>query len=681
MNEWLTLDNCRFELLTEDEEFLGLGEVWIGDVRVRSGRLPLCVATQTFPDGLEFSAQRLLGVENSEGEARVQLEASFRAPLTKLMRDHSFDPIHDLGDWTRPNRVAPAKLELVLKPAQDQFNGVSFGGFSYHYEYSGETPLFFLLDKASWELDGDVTGATAYSQSSCSSPVATFEADTTWTTEGVIFFDEAATKQNPVMTHNLPRFASHGSFDFQFKDNRTLIGVFNQVDLIRSTLARDAGMAELKCFDKHIFDSANSVSTTPKKVLLNTDAKSATDQQNLWTWIFDEVHGRARAEFGLREEPLDPRLSHNYWNSFDVETYRKDLIPAAANIGAHQIFVDNLNESDLTEPGATGNMCCGQEYKLAEALGGNEGVRRFVETCRENNIEPYSWTNNDQSYSSPLNRDHNKRHWFVKMEDARLKYGGAYTNEFAILDFRQDAPRQYWVDSLKDIKKKSGLSGYLFDSFYNLGFMPVSYSGMKPTTQWRELLAAFKELQDADIHFMIESLGPFGQIQHGCPKSYNMENLFACYKAGMGNGYTTVPTGTATEVELEGPGTLYRILANMANPYFPLFIDGVRIDTLWTPGHHQALADFHAHRDFMAIRYLQEDGKSVVWHDKDARRATVWNFETREVQLDGEVSDATTGEKLPTAASYLLQERHTYVVTGSALPVRIDSGLVAAAAA
>jgi hypothetical protein len=35
--------------------------------------------------------------------------------------------------------------------------------------------------------------------------------------------------ESPVMTHNLPRWASHGAFDFQFKGDRTLIGVFERV--------------------------------------------------------------------------------------------------------------------------------------------------------------------------------------------------------------------------------------------------------------------------------------------------------------------------------------------------------------------------------------------------------------------------------------------------------------------
>src|SRR5206468_1912962 len=119
------------------------------------------------------------------------------------------------------------QLDIVLRAARDEFNGVGFDGFDYHYEYSSaDVPLFYILDKASWELDGYVLGATAYSQSACSAPVAKFDADNAWTTEGILFFLVEETDQNPVMTHNLPRWSSHGAFDFQFKADHTLIGVF-----------------------------------------------------------------------------------------------------------------------------------------------------------------------------------------------------------------------------------------------------------------------------------------------------------------------------------------------------------------------------------------------------------------------------------------------------------------------
>ena len=462
--------------------------------------------------------------------------------LTKLMRDHSFDPIHETGDWDRDRTAGRGLLDLVLEPAADSFGGVGLSGFSYRYEYeSDEVPIYWILDRASWELDGDITGATAISQSSCSAPVATFEPDTAWTTEGVIHWDDAASCANPVMTHNLPRWASHQAFDFQYRGNLTLVGIFERVALVRSLLRRESGKPELKVFDKHIFDQSKTHATPAKSILLNTDARTETDQRNLWTWIIQEVHERARAEFGLAEEPMIPWVSQNYWEGFGFDTYLKDLVPAAASIGARGIFIDNAHRSAMTEdcpnPGKFHwNMCCGHEYEVAPKLGGPEKLGSLVDACRELGIDVFSWTNNDQALSSPLNaseRDE-ERGWYVKMECTRLKYGGAYMNVFSIWDFKSEGARRNWIESLKRTKELTGLSGYLFDSFYNLGFMPVNYSNGKPTTMWRELLGAFKELQDAGVHFKIESFGPFGCVMHGCPTSYGIDKIFACYKIGLG---------------------------------------------------------------------------------------------------------------------------------------------------
>ncbi|MGH7213884.1 MAG: hypothetical protein ACREIT_03890 [Tepidisphaeraceae bacterium] len=61
----------------------------------------------------------------------------------------------------------------------------------------------------------------------------------------------------------------------------------------------------------------------------------------------------------------------------------------------------------------------------------------------------------------------------------------------------------------------------------------------------------------------------------------------------------------------------------------------VRIDQVWGEGHKRVLANYHENHERMHRRYLQEDGKSVVWHDRDGKRATVWNFADRGVALPG----------------------------------------------
>lgn len=449
------LGNCLFEVISNGNKFFGIGAIKIGDVSVRSGRLPLRPYTQTYA-GLELVELQLQSVEVSTAEIRIRLLACFSKLPIKLMRDHSLDPIHELGDWDIHANAGEGQLDIVLQLASDSFGDVTFQGFSYRYEYHSSTvPLFYLLDKASWEINGDINGATVISQSACSDPVVTFAPDTAWTTEGVLHWADPEEMANRIMTHNLPRWASHQAFDFQYNGEHTLLGVFERVELIRSVICRDTNKAELKTFDKYIFDQTMDVQTAAKKILLHTGVKSIVDQRNLWTWVFDTIHDRARAEYGLREEPMLPRLAINFWVNFTIDRYRRDLLPAAINLGIKQLFVDNLNKSDMTESCPNENMCGGQEYEVSPRLGGSDGLRAFVDDCRKYDIQPMAWTNNDQSVCSPLRRVDrvDEQTWFVKMDDTRIQYGGAYTGGLSIWSFNSPASR-YWIDSLKKSGRK-----------------------------------------------------------------------------------------------------------------------------------------------------------------------------------------------------------------------------------
>jgi len=675
------LNPCRFDVLTDGKRFVGLGKIWIGNTLVRSGRLPVTVYTQTF-GGLETDHLELLTIQQTKQEIRIRTRMFFRPMRVKMMRDHSYDPIHDLGDWDTDVLAGSGELDIVLRRASDTFNGVGFEGFRYHYEYRGkDTPIFYLLDQATWELSGDILGATAISQSACSAPSATFAKDTAWSTEGFLhFLVDADQAQNPVMTHNLPRWASHGSFDFQYKGNDTLIGVFERVELIRSVQCRDAGKGELKTFDKHIFDQATEFATSAKAILLSRADRTETDQRNLWSWIYEETDARARAEYGIREEPFIPHLYQNFWVDFTIDSYYKDLLPAAIAIGCKRLFLDNIKKSDMTSrikyPDLpNGNMCCGHEYEIAPELGGIKRVKAFVAEAHKHGVHPMCWTNNDQAHFSPLNAsERDAKGWYVRMEDTRLKWGGAYAGCMSVLDMANPEVRDYFVKSHVAIKKQTGMDAFFFDSFYNLGFMPVNFANCKPRTMWKGLLETWRRLQQAGLNLEMESFGPWGQVQHGHPSSYDIPNIFACYKVGVGNDYTTVPSDhPLKDMTAEDAAGAYYTLAHMAGAHMPLhFPDGRRIDEVWGAEHRRALADYHAMQPAMNRRYLQEDGKAVLWHDYAGKRATVFNFATRRLALPGKVKDVSTGQSLPLSDSYELLANHTYVLTNTELPRELD---------
>jgi len=677
-SQLVSLGRNRFEILTEGERFLGIGKVWIGETLVRSGRLPLRPYSESFI-GAELSGLTLRDVQVAEDAVRVVVDAVFRASETKLLRDHSFDPIHETGDWDDEPMAGTGTFTLVFTPSADTFNGVAFDGFAYHYEYTSESvPLFYIIDKASWELDGDITGATVYNQSACSDPAVTFAADTKWTTEGILFFLVEQGNENPIMTHNLPRWADHQWFDYQFKGDTTLLGVYERVNLIRSLLKRDAGKPELKHFDKHIFDEAYSYATTPKAVLINTAPKTTTDQQNLWTWIFDETARRARAEFGLREVPPIPFMGHHHWVNFTIDTYYKDIVPACAAVGIHCIFAENFKKSDAAEPGRliSGNMCTSHEYEISDVLGGTAKFKEYIDRCHQFGIKNHMWTNTYVSLNAQMNvQQRDERSWYMAMEDTRLKYAGAYTMVSSNLDLKNPDVRRYYIDAHKKIIEETGLDGYFIDSHYNLFFMPVNYKSGHPQTSWRESLEVMRELQDAGVEWSIESFGPFGMNIHGHVDSYDVSKIFICYYVGLGNNYATVPVPGIESTKNVGheAAFVYYQLAHKSPCTMPLFIDGQRIDAVYGETHRRVLREYHELLPQMHTRHLQQDGLSVLWHNADGSQATLWNFVDRPAALPGTVTDLTTGEAMPAADAYTLQAMHTYNITGCPLPTVISS--------
>lgn len=673
----VSLGQCRFELLGDEQSFSGIGRVWIGQTQVRSGRLPISPFTQSFT-AMELSGLRLAGVQESPKELRIELDATFAAMPTKVMTDHSIDPIHDTGDWSESAPAGAGRFTIVIKPATYKVRHWSFEGFTYSYEYAGDVPLYWLLDRASWELGGEAAGVTVYNQSACSDPVVTFEKDTFWTTEGELFFLDPASYFNRVMTHNLPRWASHQSFDFQCKGKQTLLGMFDHVDLIRTVMRRDAGKSEIKCFDKHIFDETSRYATSPKAILLNSDPKTVVDQQNCWTWVFDDVHRRARAESGLKEQPPVPMTAHHQWRNFHIDTYYKDIVPACASMGITAIFAENFKKNDATEITRLpkGNMCLTQDFVISERVGGTAKFKAYIDACREHGIKNYMWTGGHVSYSAEINGDHRAeggKCWYIAMNDTRTKYGGAYTNVCSTLDWNNAEAREYFVKTHRQIMEETGLEGYYIDSFYNLWFMPVDFKTGHPKTIWRAGLEIMKQLQDAGCGWYIESFGPFGQPGHGHPASYNIQNSFISYYVGLGNGYVTVPVpGVTIKDNMQHePGFLFFLYAQKVPASLRVFINNTRIDKFYGDEHRRVIREYTQLLDGMHTRFLQEDGQAVIWHNEQRTVAQVWSMVDRRVALPGTVVDVSSGTELPAAQAYDLKASHVYLVKASELPERI----------
>jgi len=676
MSTTIKFNDCTFEVLTNGDEYLGVGKVTIGNTPVRSGRLPINIFTQSFTGyGLDHTTFK--GITESEDEVRINFVAYYTPLDVKLMRDHSMDPIHETMDWDKVDNSRSTDFSMVIEKGQYENENYKFKGFKYHYEFDGDTPLFYILERSSWEIDGDILGSSIYNQSACSAPVTHIKEDTFWTTEGELFFLDEASYFNRIMTHNLPRWADHQWYDYQYKDNKTLIALFDNVDLIRTVLRREPGKAELKCFDKYIFDETNTHKTVAKSILINEDEKSVVDNQNIWTWIFDDTADKARAEYGLKEVAPIPIMGDHHWTNFTIETYYKDIIPACAGAGIKFIFAENFKMSDASEPDKlkAGNMCTSHDYVISKYLGGKDKFKEYMDRTHELGIKTHMWTNTYVSLNADINleqRDDSGR--YMAMEDTRTKYAGAYTMVSSNLDLKNPEVREYYVNRHCDIVKETGLDGFFIDSHYNLFFMPVNYKTGHPRTSWKESLLAMKEFQDrSGGEWSIESFGPFGMNIHGHSDTYDMENIFACYTVGVGNNYATVPVPGAETDKNSGHDVHYVFyqLAYKSPISCPLFIDGVRIDDVFTDEHKLVLSKYHELVDSeMERRYIQEDNKAVLYHNATGDTTYIWNFTLREVNISGTVTDLMSGEKL-NSGFVTLKPRHIYKVENTELITKI----------
>ena len=711
-----------------EDEYHGIGSIWINGSRVRSGRLPWHVMTETWSgalggdrDGvsdtrfasLEVASASLIGVEQSSpnGMAKVHVKLAFVRQLTQQLLDMNLDPIHDSTDWgSRPyarTALATANLTIVLQPATYTVTAagvpLEFGGFKYHYEYaSGEVPVYWLLVRGSFEIGGDATGATVFSQTVCTSPVSHLTPATSWTTDCIMAApNNESSYTNKRITHMFPRWADTQAFDFQFKDTTTLLGVFEGVDLIRSMQRKDAGSPELKVVDKYIFDEALAYTTPAKMIVMRTDsgllgataAHVAAHQENVWTWVFDDVEARARGEFGLETPPVEPRVDHDYWTNWTIAKYQEDMIPAVEAMGIKSVFMSNVHKTDYTElnlrhnpvteqskgRSTWSNICQPWELEVADTIGGNAGLAKFVDRCNASGIKPFSWTNNAQSVLSPLQQllpgQSPETDWFVYTYSAdSVKVAGGYTNSLAIWSFAIEEAREYWVSALKRDCVTTGLCNWFLDSFSNMQFYPVSFKHGRPTTLWRQSVEAHAELQKHGIRFMMESLGPWAETQRGkMHDGFNSTNMFILYT--LNYGQAPAP-GTYHD-----PALYYRMWAHKVNPTHPLYIGDVKINTLFTSEHKRALQDYCATRSSMVQRFLQADGSSVLWLSADAVVLTIWNFVAREwTGSCTTMRDVTANVVLPrkstkAKAHYPLLPYHTYQCMCAARQCQLDDRL------
>lgn len=631
MHNWIRVGAAEIELQTRSGALRGLGQIRIAGRLVRSGELPIRPFTQTL-DGIDYDRYEIVDVRSTPRRAVIRTRAIGVAGPAHVTLDHSLDPIWSTRPWDgRP--VAEDRMDWILEAATRTFGGWEFEGLTIQFRFrSRARSVFYILDRATWELDGHAEGVTLLRQQMGAQPKVTLRGATDYSTSARIGYP-----LNPTMTHDVPRWASEQPFDYQYRDGAALVGVFDQCGLIRTVVARGPRESAIRHFDKHIFDEAADGSTVRKFIGLCARVGDDTDHLNAWTRVYDADMDMALGQFGMRRTHSRTTLSQNYWHHFDADTYRKDLLPAAAALGFQQVFIDPFWENDMTRrregklpAWLTGNMCCPHEYEVARLLGGVSGYRRLARDAARNGLDVISWIGSHQSVESPYLWKHVDQ--ALTLADGRHFYGSGY-DVIRGMDLTTDFGPMFRA-AVTRAAKATGVRGFLYDSFYNFAWMPVNFrtpdpaapgdvhrSRLRVHTQWRQLGALMAAWQKAGLHMLIESLGPWGQPQHGVHGDYSAPGCEPLvYRCSVASGQSVIPipadaTNPRRPADLQ---TYFRLLANMAPPTMPLWLrqpgrEALRIDRVAGAGLLAANRAYRRALPLMHTRTLLPDGLGVCW--------------------------------------------------------------------
>ena len=148
--------------------------------------------------------------------------------------DHSLGP----GVEHPPLGWPPAggrPLAWIIEPATRHIGGHEFTGFSYSFRFhSRHQQIYYLLDRGELGAGGQrARGQRWLRQQMGEDPRVTLRARTSYNTSACINFP-----LNPIMTHDVPRWASEQGFDYQYKGGDALIGLFAHCGLIRTIVVR-----------------------------------------------------------------------------------------------------------------------------------------------------------------------------------------------------------------------------------------------------------------------------------------------------------------------------------------------------------------------------------------------------------------------------------------------------------
>ncbi len=516
----LTIGHAMLRPCITGDALISLGEIVVGGTSLRNP------ATRFLPwfdsyEGDIFRAFRVRDIGTRDGRLVFSLRVvSDPDVMFRERRDSSGDICFRAQSWDAP--PVEGDFRILFEPAAAEVDGRAFTGFKYWFEYAGATPIHRLIDRQTWEIGGNLDDVTICLRNWLTPPRLRITRETTYSTVGL-------DKWASLLPGNLwGRWSLLPSFDMQYGAAGILLGWFDEVSNIRTVVESNAGEEALRVQDMHLFAQATAVKTNPKTILYSPDRLDDVDALNLWTRLQDREHDRACRQFGIRPQGAPPVVfSENVWHGMRFDTTYEHVLEVADEFGADYVFIDPVwehmqayketlealippekQQEPILHKFEHHNMCVTLDFEVANIMGGEAGLKALCDRARAQGLNVISWMATHFLHTTvQLPREHEGGWLFAAKESGHHPDTG-YAPACWTLNLNTPILEKIRAQLL-GVCQRTGLAGFLWDSFSNLGWWQLNYSDGSMRPQFDHMAGLFADLTNAGLYLQPEGIVTF----------------------------------------------------------------------------------------------------------------------------------------------------------------------------
>jgi len=493
------INDFEFEFVSDNKYFLGIGNITIGNIRLRSNRLPMFIQVTT-PDAIEFCDFEITSKLVTTNEIRFDFKVSkHESDLMEWML-HTVRNRRRLPDWS--NTVEPAddvSISMVIKPVERQIGKITAKGFSYEYHYkSSKYPIYKITDRASWEIGGSAIGNEFWMRNGVIDCIKEFTSkddfySTEWYLPGIA---------NPNIFQFHPLQTCLQGFTLTSANEGTLVTFPSKVSHIRSLFEKRHGYDEIIHFHEHCNDLMNEFSTVPVEVFWLPGKLNKVQRANLHYDTMEMVTNELHKQIGMKRERITTYGVIEEWTEPDFENYITTGLPKLLEAGVKTVFIPNQCENDMNTWGVS-NMCCNVDYKISKTVG-EDKLKKFCQAVKAGGAKVEMWGNTAISTLAERFMHHEGRKKgieFLPYKDSIMEVihkaeapfirnasnaieADHYTPRFCVLNLRDKDIRTYWMKQWKYFLDEIGIEGIFLDSSFNLTCDKFHHAQFNDNKNW-----------------------------------------------------------------------------------------------------------------------------------------------------------------------------------------------------